>query len=55
MARHKLIRMVYNLGMDAVIGAIPVLGNVFDVYFKSHKRNIQLILEHLGMDRADLG
>ncbi|WP_438754060.1 DUF4112 domain-containing protein [Pararhizobium sp. O133] len=53
--RHKLIRMVYNLGLDAVVGAIPVAGDVFDVYFKSHKRNIQLILDHFEMDRTDLG
>lgn len=52
--RRKLIQMLYNLGLDSAIGAIPVLGDVFDVYFKSHKRNIQLILDHFEEDRVDL-
>lgn len=52
--RHKIARMLYNLGLDAAVGTIPLLGDAFDLYFKSHKRNIQLILDHFGIDRADL-
>ncbi|WP_275788718.1 DUF4112 domain-containing protein [Pararhizobium gei] len=48
--KHKLVRMLYNLGVDAAVGSVPVLGDVFDLYFKSHKRNIRLILDHFGMD-----
>lgn len=49
--KRKLAKMLYNLGLDAAVGSVPVVGDVFDLYFKSHKRNIQLILDHFEMDR----
>lgn len=52
--RTTLARMVYNLGIDTVFGAVPVVGDVFDVYFKSHKRNVQLILDHFQVKDADI-
>ena len=52
--RRKLARMVANLGVDAVVGAVPVAGDLFDVYFKSHKRNIQIILDHFDLERRDI-
>jgi len=44
--RHKMAKMIANIGLDTLAGAIPLLGDVFDVYFKSHRRNVQLILDH---------
>lgn len=37
----------WNLLFDTVIGAIPVLGDVFDVFFKSNIRNFKIIEKHL--------
>lgn len=36
-------RMLMNLAVDAVFGAIPLLGDVFDFAFKSHTRNAKLL------------
>lgn len=46
-----LIQMLYNVGLDTGIGAIPLVGDLFDVYFKSNKRNADLILEYFDMTR----
>lgn len=51
---HKLRQMVGNLAVDATVGSIPVLGDLFDVYYKPHRRNIQMILEHFDVDPAEL-
>lgn len=51
---HKLFRMVANLGIDAAVGALPIAGDVFDVYFKAHKRNIAIILDHFDFEHRDL-
>ncbi|MCC6144106.1 MAG: DUF4112 domain-containing protein [Candidatus Hydrogenedentes bacterium] len=40
--RHVVARMIGNLGIDFVVGAIPLLGDLFDVAFKANKRNMQL-------------
>lgn len=50
----KLLQMAGNLGVDAVLGSVPVLGDVFDVYFKSHRRNVQMILDHFGVEPEHL-
>jgi hypothetical protein len=41
-----LARMVLNVLIDAVIGVIPFLGDVFDVAFKANMRNLRLMQEH---------
>lgn len=43
---HKMGRMIANIGLDTLVGAVPLLGDVFDVYFKSHRRNVQIVLDH---------
>ncbi|PXX98705.1 hypothetical protein CR157_09075 [Halomonas sp. LBP4] len=42
-----LARMVLNVALDAVVGAIPVLGDVFDVAFKANLRNARLMDAYL--------
>ncbi|MCB8838167.1 DUF4112 domain-containing protein [Aurantimonas sp. VKM B-3413] len=44
----KLIRMLGNVGFDFALGSIPLLGDVFDVFFKSNRRNLGMILDHFG-------
>ncbi|HEY4651684.1 MAG TPA: DUF4112 domain-containing protein [Pontibacter sp.] len=51
MARHgasgKVVTlMLLNIALDALIGSIPILGNVFDFFFKANQRNIRLLNSH---------
>ncbi len=41
-----LARMTLNILIDSLIGAIPVLGDVFDIFYKANQRNMQLMREH---------
>lgn len=45
-SRKVIILMVTNLAIDAIVGAIPLLGWVTDFYFKSNNRNLKLLQEH---------
>lgn len=38
-----LARMVLNVAIDAAIGAIPVVGDLFDVGWRSNTRNLKLL------------
>jgi hypothetical protein len=49
--RWKIARMIGNVAMDTAIGAIPLAGDVFDVFFKANERNLRIIHEHLGTPR----
>lgn len=42
-----LTRMAANLGIDWLLGSIPLLGDLFDFAFKSHVRNVALLQGHL--------
>ncbi|KIC39232.1 DUF4112 domain-containing protein [Leisingera sp. ANG-M7] len=42
-----LARMAANSGIDALIGAVPVLGDLFDAAWKSNTRNTALLRRHL--------
>ena len=40
-------RMLGNVLLDTVVGSVPILGSIFDVYFKANNRNIRLLRRHL--------
>ncbi|MFN2289152.1 MAG: DUF4112 domain-containing protein [Chromatocurvus sp.] len=42
-----LVRMVLNIALDTIVGAIPLLGDVFDVAFKANLRNVRLMDAYL--------
>ncbi len=42
-----LARMVVNLGIDVLVGAIPLFGDMFDIAWKANRRNYALMTRHL--------
>lgn len=46
--RETLIRMVWNIVFDTLVGFIPVLGDFFDVAWKANVKNLSLIDSHLA-------
>ena len=41
-----IARMVLNTGLDLLVGAVPLLGDLFDAGFKANLRNLQLLERH---------
>jgi len=39
-------RMLWNILLDTVVGAIPILGDIFDVTYRANRRNYRLLKEH---------
>lgn len=49
-----LARMLANVAIDVGGGAIPFVGTVFDAFWKSNVRNVELLLEELhGADQPE--
>jgi hypothetical protein len=46
--KRTLSRMVMNCTIDALIGLMPVLGDLLDAYRKSNLKNIELLKADLG-------
>ena len=50
------LRMIFNAAIDALIGAIPFAGDLFDFGWKANQRNIALLERHAYEEhRADVG
>jgi hypothetical protein len=47
-----IARMLANIGIDAVVGAIPIGGDLFDVAWKSNRKNYQLLTRTQGSSRT---
>lgn len=43
-----VFRMLGNLAIDAVLGSVPFVGDVFDFAFKANDRNLALLRKHAG-------
>jgi hypothetical protein len=41
-----ILRMLLNVAIDALLGMIPVAGDVFDVAFQANRRNLELVERH---------
>ncbi len=46
--RRTIARMVGNVALDSVVSAVPVVGNVVDVFWKANRKNMELLNRHLG-------
>ncbi len=45
-------RMIANVALDTVVGWVPILGDLFDVAWKSNLKNMALLEAHVGQPRA---
>lgn len=45
------VRMVANVAIDAILGAVPILGQIFDFTFKANDRNVRLLRAHYNEGR----
>jgi len=46
-----LLRMVMNIGIDTLVGSVPLVGDIFDAFYRSNRKNLDLIEKHRGQDR----
>ena len=42
-SRFALTRMLANLGIHAAIGSLPLVGDVFDAFFRVNQRNMRIV------------
>ena len=54
-SRTTIVRMLANVAIDTIGGSFPVLGDAFDVAFKSNSRNLVLLERTLGAGAPSMG
>lgn len=44
------VEMLVNIGLDALITAVPLLGNIFDIFYKANEKNLKLLTRFIEPD-----
>ncbi len=47
-SRAAVVRMVGNIAVDTVVGSLPLLGDLFDLGWRSNMRNVAIMESDLG-------
>lgn len=43
-----MIRMIWNIALDFIVGFIPFIGVIFDVAYKANLRNLEILEKYVG-------
>jgi len=46
--KKTLLHMTFNVALETLIGAVPIVGDVFDAAWKANTKNIFLLDKHLN-------
>jgi hypothetical protein len=53
--RWTMARMLLNWAIDFSVGALPVVGDIFDIAFKSNTKNLRMLISDLEKRAVELG
>lgn len=48
-----LLRMGINLGIDYILGSLPLVGDVFDAWWKSNQKNVALLQKRARVSASE--
>lgn len=46
--KSKINQMIKNIALETTVGFVPIVGDLFDVYFKANIRNLDILEQHLA-------
>jgi hypothetical protein len=45
--KEEIGKMVGNVALETFAGSVPLIGDIFDAYFKANIRNLEILEKHL--------
>ncbi|BAZ46059.1 hypothetical protein NIES4102_30870 [Chondrocystis sp. NIES-4102] len=46
--KGEILKMVRNVAIETTVGSVPIVGDIFDAYFKANIRNLEILEKHLA-------
>lgn len=46
--KRLMVRMIWNIFVDWLVGLVPIVGDFFDIKFKANLKNVRLLKEHVA-------
>lgn len=53
-SKFALARMLANLGIHAAVGSLPLVGDIFDAFFRVNQRNMRILRAQLGRKSGEV-
>jgi hypothetical protein len=50
---NKIAEMIGNIAIDFLIGLVPIFGQISDFFFKSNKRNMDILRQYVKSEVID--
>lgn len=50
----KIARMIFNIFLDSTLDAIPIIGNIGTIFFRSNRMNADMLEEYLQEHRKEI-
>jgi hypothetical protein len=50
---EEIGKMVANVALETILGSVPLLGDIFDAYFKANLRNLEILEQHLAKTESE--
>jgi hypothetical protein len=47
---HVFARLVANVAIEGVVGAVPLIGDLFDVGFRANRRNVKILQDYFASE-----
>ena len=48
--KHVIARMLGNVALDGMVGAVPLAGDLFDILWRANRRNMRILREWLDRE-----
>lgn len=47
-------KMLQNIALETMLGSVPLVGDIFDAYYKANIRNLEILEAHLATTETEL-
>ena len=51
--KEEIGKMVGNVALETVLGSVPLVGDIFDAYFKANIRNLEILEQHIAQAESN--
>jgi len=51
--KEEIGKMVGNVALETILGSVPLVGDIFDAYFKANIRNLEILEQHIAQAESN--
>ena len=51
--KEEIGKMIANVALETALGTFPIVGDIFDAYFKANIRNLEILENHLAQSNLE--